>query len=144
MKLFKTRFNYLILVGRFILMLFFGTLSVFLMYLIIEKLKLLKPEENSNFFRFSSDKYYLELSEVSNKYLIYADEIWDNKKTGEIFITEIQLTNNQITEINTLIDSLKINDIPSDNQIREWRISLKSYCLENGLGRAHHNLRCDF
>lgn len=40
MKLFKTRFNYLILVGRFILMLFFGTLSVFLMYLIIEKLKL--------------------------------------------------------------------------------------------------------
>ncbi|MEG0848310.1 MAG: hypothetical protein RSD71_00940 [Flavobacterium sp.] len=40
MKLFKTQFNYLILVGRFILMLFFGTLSVFLMYLIIEKLKL--------------------------------------------------------------------------------------------------------
>lgn len=40
MRSFKTRFNYLILVGRFILMLFFGTLSVFLMYLIIEKLKL--------------------------------------------------------------------------------------------------------
>lgn len=40
MKLFKTQFNYLILVGRFILMLFFGMLSVFLMYLIIEKLKL--------------------------------------------------------------------------------------------------------
>ena len=100
---------------------------------IIEKLKLLKPEENSNFFRFSSDKYYLELSKISNKYLIYADEIWDNKKTGEIFITEIQLTTNQVTEINNLIDSLKINDIPSDNQIREWTFGHDgiTYKIEN-------------
>ena len=46
---------------------------------IIEKLNLIKPEENKNFFRFSSDKYYLELSDDSNKYIFYADEVWDGK-----------------------------------------------------------------
>lgn len=87
---------------------------------IIEKLKLIQPEENKNFFRFSSDKYYLELSNESNKYLIYADEIWETKRTGELFIKQIDLTGKQVDEIKSLIDSLKINTIPSDNQIKDW------------------------
>ncbi|KQT17392.1 hypothetical protein ASG31_08245 [Chryseobacterium sp. Leaf404] len=58
---------------------------------ISEKLNLIKPEESKNFFRFSSSKYYLELSEDSNRYIFYADEIWEGKKTGEVFIKEIIL-----------------------------------------------------
>mgnify|MGYP003583910258 CR=1 FL=1 len=88
---------------------------------IIEKLKLIKPEENKNFFRFSSDKYYLELSDESNKYIIYADEIWDNIKTGETFIKQIDLTKSQINEIKKVIDSLRINEIPTDKQIEKWK-----------------------
>ncbi|UWX60460.1 hypothetical protein N0B40_18965 [Chryseobacterium oranimense] len=87
---------------------------------IIEKLKLIQPEENKNFFRFSSEKYYLELSDESNKYLIYADEIWDSKRTGEVFIKQIDLTEKQVDEIKKLITFLKINEIPSDNQIKDW------------------------
>ncbi|KIA83956.1 hypothetical protein [Kaistella jeonii] len=103
---------------------------------IVEKLNLLKPEGNSNFFRFSSDKYYLELSEISNKYLIYADEIWDNSKTGEVFIREIKLNESQVYKINKLIDSLKINDIPSDNRLKEWTFGFDgiTYKLENKNG----------
>ncbi|WP_090079140.1 hypothetical protein [Halpernia frigidisoli] len=103
---------------------------------IVKKLNLLKPEGNYNFFRFSSDKYYLELSEISNKYLIYADEIWDNRKTGEVFIREIKLNDSQVYKINKLIDSLKINDIPSDNRIKEWTFGFDgiTYKMENKNG----------
>ncbi|ASK30658.1 hypothetical protein CEY12_11275 [Chryseobacterium sp. T16E-39] len=87
---------------------------------IIEKLKLIKPEENKNFFHFSSDKYYLELSDDSNKYMIYADEMWDGKRTGEVFIKRIELVEKQVDEIKNLLDSLKINEIASDNQIKDW------------------------
>lgn len=86
-----------------------------------EKLNLIKPEESKNFFRFSSSKYYLELSEDSNRYIFYADEIWEGKKTGEVFISEIILVESQVKEILQLADSLKINNIPSDNQIEKWR-----------------------
>lgn len=85
-----------------------------------EKLNLIKPEDSIDFFRFSSDKYYLELSENSNFYIIYADEIWDNKKTGEVFIKKIELNKQQVSLIKNLVDSLKINEIPSDNQIKRW------------------------
>ena len=100
---------------------------------IIKKLKLTNPEENKNFFRFSSDKYYLELSKDSNKYIFYADEIWDGKKTGEVFIKEIDLTEKQICEIESLLDSLKINEIPSGNQIKNWTFGFDgiTYKLEN-------------
>ena len=62
----------------------------------------------------------MELSNNSNKYIFYADEIWDGKKTGEVYIKEIDLTQKQVNEIKNLIDSLKINEIPSDNQIEKW------------------------
>ncbi|MCE3074298.1 hypothetical protein [Chryseobacterium gwangjuense] len=99
---------------------------------ILEKLKLINPEKNKNFFRFSSSKYYLELSDESNKYLIYADEIWDSKKTGETFIKQIDLTKSQINEIKKLIDSLKINEIPSDKQIEKWKFGFDgiTYSIE--------------
>ena len=87
---------------------------------IIEKLNLIKPEENINFFRFSSDKYYLELSNHLNKYILYADEVWEGKKTGEVFIKVIDLDLEQINEIKGLIDSLKIKEIPSSNKIKNW------------------------
>ncbi|WP_313580620.1 hypothetical protein [Chishuiella sp.] len=87
---------------------------------IIEKLNLIKPINNKIFFRLSSPKYYLELSKESNKYLIYANEIWKGEKTGEIFIKQIDLSKKQVSEINSLIDSLNINDIPSGNQIKNW------------------------
>lgn len=108
---------------------------------IIEKLKLIKPENNKNFFRFSSDKYYLELSDESNKYLIYADEIWDNIRTGETFIKQINLTKSQVAKIESLIDSLKINEIPSDNQIEKWELGFDgiTYKLEvkNGISYSY-------
>lgn len=108
---------------------------------IIEKLKLIKPEKNKNFFRFSSDKYYLELSDESNKYLIYADEIWNNVKTGETFIKQIDLTESQVTAVKNLIDSLKINEIPSDNQIPKWEFGFDgiTYKLEvkNGINYSY-------
>ncbi|WP_223606483.1 hypothetical protein [Chryseobacterium sp. OSA05B] len=69
---------------------------------IIEKLRLIKPKEKKDFFRFSSDKYYLELSSESNKYLMYVDETWEGKKTGKTFIKEFGLTEKQINEIKTL------------------------------------------
>ncbi len=87
---------------------------------IIEKLKLIQPEEKKNFFRFSSDKYYLELSNESNKYVMYVDEIWKGKKTGQTFIKEFDLTKKQVNEIKNLITSLKIHEIPSDKQVKEW------------------------
>lgn len=100
---------------------------------IIEKLNLIKPEENKNFFRFSSDKYYLELSDDANKYILYADEIWDGKRTGEVYIKQIDLTNRQVEEIKKLTDSLKINEIPSDNQIKNWAFGFDgiTYKFEN-------------
>ena len=66
---------------------------------LLKKLNLIKPEENKNFFRFSSDKYYLELSDDSNKYIFYADEVWDGKRTGDVYIKQIDLTNRQVEEI---------------------------------------------
>lgn len=87
---------------------------------IIKKLKLIQPEEKKNFFRFSSDKYYLELSGDSNKYVMYVDEVWKDKKTGQIFIKEFDLTEEQVNEIKNLITSSKVNKIPSDNQIKNW------------------------
>ena len=103
---------------------------------IIEKLKLLKPEDNIDFFRFSSDKYYLELSKNSNFFIIYADEIWDNKKTGEVFTRKCELNKKQILRIKNLVDSLKINDIPSDNQIKKWTFGFDgiTYKIENKNG----------
>jgi len=100
---------------------------------IIEKLNLIKPEENKNFFRFSSDKYYLELSDDSNKYIFYADEVWDGKRTGDVYIKQIDLTNRQVEEIKKLTDSLKINEIPSDNQIKNWTFGYDgiTYKIEN-------------
>lgn len=87
---------------------------------IIKKLKLIQPEEKKDFFRFSSDKYYLELSDESNKYVMYVDEIWEGKKTGQTFIKEFNLTEKQVNEIKYLISSLKIHEIPSDKQIKDW------------------------
>ena len=87
---------------------------------IIEKLRLIKPKEKKDFFRFSSDKYYLELSTESNKYLMYVDETWEGKKTGKTFIKEFSLTEKQVNEIKNLIVSLKIHEIPTDNQIKNW------------------------
>ncbi|WP_410696651.1 hypothetical protein [Chryseobacterium sp. SIMBA_028] len=87
---------------------------------IIEKLRLIKPTEKKDFCRFSSDKYYLELSSKSNKYLMYADEIWEGKKTGKTFIKEFDLTDKQVNEIKNLIISLKIHEIPTDKQIKDW------------------------
>ncbi|MDC8098531.1 hypothetical protein [Chryseobacterium rhizosphaerae] len=110
---------------------------------IIQKLKLIKPEENKNFFRFSSEKYYLELSEDSNKYLIYANEIWDNKPTGKIFIKQFDLTEKQVNEIKNLIVSLKIHEIPSGNQIKDWAFGFDGitykFELKDGNKYSHKN-----
>ncbi|WP_080776852.1 hypothetical protein [Chryseobacterium phocaeense] len=91
---------------------------------IIEKLRLIQPKEKKDFFRFGSDKYYLELSSESNKYLMYVEETWEGKKTGKTFIKEFSLTEKQVNEIKNLIASLKIHEIPTDNQIKNWAFGL--------------------
>lgn len=105
---------------------------------IIEKLKLIKPKENKDFFRFSSYKYYLELSSESNKYLMYADEIWEGKKTGKTFIKEFDLTEKQVYEIKNLINSLKINEIPTDEQIKNWTFGFDGITYKIELKEGNH------
>lgn len=104
---------------------------------IIKKLKLIHPEENKNFFRFSSDKYYLELSDESNKYVMYVDEIWEGKKTGQTFIKEFDLTEKQVSEIKHLRSSLKIYEIPSDRQIKDWTFGFDGIIYKFELKDGH-------
>jgi hypothetical protein len=99
----------------------------------IEKLNLLTPSEDIDFFRISSPKYYLELSSKSNKLIFYANEIWNNKQTGECYIKSFELTSAQVRKIKQLIDSLGINEIPSDRYIKDWQHGFDgiTYIVEN-------------
>lgn len=99
----------------------------------IEKLNLISPDENINFFRISSSKYYLELSESSNKIFFYVNEIWDNKQTGEVFIKAYEIKPDQIKKITALVDHFKINEIPSDKFIKKWTHGFDgiTYIIEN-------------
>ncbi|HRN46459.1 MAG TPA: hypothetical protein PKW69_00385 [Niabella sp.] len=99
----------------------------------IEKLSLISPNENTNFFRISSSKYYLELSEHSNKIFFYVNEIWDNQQTGEAFIKSYEIKPDQIKKITALIDLFKINEIPSDKFIKKWTHGFDgiTYIIEN-------------
>lgn len=99
----------------------------------IEKLSLISPNENINFFRISSSKYYLELSDHSNKMFFYVNEIWDNKQTGEAFIKSFEIKPDQIKKITVLIDHFKINEIPSGKFIKKWIHGFDgiTYIIEN-------------
>jgi hypothetical protein len=88
---------------------------------IIKKLNLILPNQNVDFFRLSSSKYYLELSKNTNKVVFYGDEIYDSKKTGKTFIKSFNLKNEEVVKIKKLVDSLKIENIPSDRYIQNWQ-----------------------
>lgn len=79
------------------------------------------------------------MSEKSNKYLIYAEEYWDKGKTGEMFIKSFELSDSQVTEIKNLVNSLKINEIPSDNQIAKWSFGSDGivYTIETKKGKDY-------
>ncbi len=86
----------------------------------INQLDLIRPETNKNFFRISSSKYFLQLSDNENVVCFLVNEIWDNVRTDEYFTKCFELTNNEKSVINRLYDSLKINDIPTDSKIEKW------------------------
>jgi len=87
----------------------------------IDKLEYLKPQDSIDFFRISSSDYFLELSEDYNGTIsFYVNEIWDYRGTGEYFIKSYELEKEQLEQIKRLIDSLKINSIPSDKFIEQW------------------------
>ena len=100
---------------------------------IIEKLKFINPNSDTNFFRISSSKYFLELSQNSNKIVFYVHEIWQSKQTGDTYIKSFDLTSEQIMKIKLLVDSLEINKIPSDKYINGWSKGLDgiTYIFEN-------------
>ncbi|HEU4554994.1 MAG TPA: hypothetical protein VFS25_19240 [Chitinophaga sp.] len=99
----------------------------------IKKLNLLSPNEGIDFFRISSPKYDLELSSKSNKMIFHANEIWENKQTGECYIKSFELTSAQVKKIKQLIDSSGINEIPSDRYIKGWQHGFDgiTYIIEN-------------
>lgn len=105
----------------------------------IEKLHLILPDGNTDFFRISSSYYYLELSPLSNKITFYVHEIRDNKQTGEDFIKSFGLSHEQVSRLEFLMDSLKINSIPSDKYISDWSKGLDgiTYIIENKKGNIY-------
>jgi len=100
---------------------------------IIKKLKLINPNSDTNFFRVSSSKYFLELSQKSNRIVFYVHEIWQSKQTGETYIKSFDIDAGQVIKIKLLIDSLEINKIPSDKYISGWTHGLDgiTYIFEN-------------
>lgn len=86
----------------------------------LEKLKLINPNSDKNFFRISSSKYFLELSQNSSKAVFYVHEIWEGKQTGETYIKSFDLNLEQVIKIKLMFDCLEINTIPSDKYISNW------------------------
>ena len=100
---------------------------------IIEKLKLINPSSDTDFFRISSSKYFLELSQKSNRIVFYVHEIWESNQTGETYIKSFDIHAEQVKKIKLLIDSLEINKIPSDKYISSWTHGFDgiTYIFEN-------------
>ena len=100
---------------------------------IIKKLALIKPNSDTNFFRVSSSKYFLELSQKSNRIVFYVQEIWESEQTGETYIKSFDIDAAQVKKIKLLKDSLEINNIPSDKYISGWARGLDgiTYLFEN-------------
>lgn len=96
----------------------------------IEKLKLINPNSDTDFFRLTSicsmcsmsDDSWLELTKDSGRVVFGVDEEWNGKPTGDSVIQYYSLTENQISGIKRLIDSLEINKIPSDKYIADWKL----------------------
>lgn len=86
----------------------------------IDKLDLIGIDKNIDFFRVSSSKYFLELSQNSNKVFFYVKEIWNNVQTDETFSKSFDLDTKQVKALKKLIDSLTINEIASDRYIQDW------------------------
>lgn len=99
----------------------------------IGKLNLINPDSDRDFFRVSSAKYFLELSQLSNKVYFYVREIWNGEQTGVTYIKSFELKPEQAKRIKFLIDSLEINKIPSDKYIHDWSKGLDgiTYIFEN-------------
>ena len=87
----------------------------------IERLNLINPKSNEDFLRISSAKYFLELSDNSNKICFYVNEIWEEYQTGEFFKKCYKLDKKQVDEIKALYEDLKIKEIPSDKKIEKWK-----------------------
>jgi hypothetical protein len=106
---------------------------------IIEKLKLINPSLDTDFFRISSSKYFLELSQKSNRILFYVHEIWESNQTGETYIKSFDIDSEQVKKIKLLIDTLEINKIPSGKYISGWAHGLDgiTYVFENKNGNNY-------
>jgi hypothetical protein len=60
-------------------------------------------------------------------------EIWESNQTGETYIKSFDIDSGQVKKIKLLIDSLKINKIPSDKYISGWEHGFDgtTYVFEN-------------
>jgi hypothetical protein len=87
----------------------------------IKKLNLINPQSEASFLRISSSRCIIELSKDSNKIYLYVKGTYGDNLPTEIFVKRYALKQEQVRQIKNLYDALKIQEIPSDKLIKNWK-----------------------